>query len=150
MSAVAFYHLTKSSLEETLPKLLEKTLANQKRAIVMVADQKRVETLTQALWEYAPPSWLPHGCEKDGNPQQQPVWLTHKGDNPNEASFVFLVDGRECEDMPSFERCFEIFDGGSEDAVKVARKHWKSYADSGHDLTYWQQDETGSWHKKET
>lgn len=150
MTEVAFYHLTRSSLEQALPKLLEKTLQAGKRAVVRAGSAQRVEALNGALWSYDAASWLPHGSVKDGQPEDQPVWLTDKGDNPNAAQFAFLTDGVECADLGTYERCFELFDGNAQDAVATARAHWKAYKDLGFELAYWQQTDSGGWQKKDT
>lgn len=150
MTEVAFYHLTRSPLEQALPKLLEKTLEAGKRAVVKAGSPERVEFLNGILWTYDPASWLPHGAAKDGSADAQPVWLTAEDDNPNAATFLFLTDGAECADLEKYERCFELFDGTRDDAVGAARAHWKAYKDLGVDLTYWQQTDSGGWQKKDT
>jgi len=150
MTEIAFYHLTRSPLEAALPKLLDKTLQAGKRAVVMAGSSRRVEGLNGALWTYDPTSWLPHGCPKDGHPEDQPVWLTDIDENPNGAQFLFLTDGASSAEVSAYERCFELFDGTSAEGVENARKRWKAYKADGHDLTYWQQTEQGGWRKKET
>jgi len=150
VTEIAFYHLTKSSQEQALPLLLGKTLSVGKRALVMAESKARVEALNGALWVDDKASWLPHGSSKDGQAEDQPVWLTDTQENPNGAAFLFLTDGVECADLTAFERCFELFDGTSEDAVKMAREHWRSYREQGHNLTYWQQTDSGGWQKKDT
>ncbi len=149
MTEIAFYHLEKLPLERVLPTLLEKTLATGKRALVMAGSDERVEALANLLWTYEQGAWLPHGSEKDGNPEDQPVWLAAADDNPNGAEFLFLTDGAATEKVGDFERCFELFDGRDETAVAAARSRWKAYADAGHDLTYWRQTAAGGWEKKE-
>lgn len=150
MTEVAFYHLSRSNLEETLPKLLAKTLDAGKRAVVMAGSPERVEQLNGLLWTFDDASWLPHGSIKDANPEQQPVWLTDTQENPNGAQFLFLTDGATCENVDTFERCFEIFDGRDEASLTAARVRWKAYKDKSFDLTYWQQSDNGAWEKKET
>ena len=149
MTEVAFYHLTRSSLEQALPKLLEKTLAAGKRAVVRVGSPARAEALNVALWSNEASSWLPHGSAKDGAAEDQPVWLTDGGDTPNGATFLFLTDQVEDENLGDYERCFERFDGSDPRAVDVARTHWKTYKDQGVELAYWQQTDSG-WQKKDT
>lgn len=154
MTEVAFYHLTRSTLEQMLPKLLEKTLAAGKRAVVRAGSGARVEALNAALWSYDPASWLPHGSAQDfsgeeGAAEDQPVWLTDGGDNPNGAQFLFLTDGVEDGNLSAFERCFEVFDGSDPQAVDAARAHWKAYKAQGLELTYWQQTDGGGWQKKD-
>ena len=150
MTEVAFYHLTRSSLEQALPQLLEKTLGAGKRALVVAGSSARVEHLNGALWTYGQGTWLPHGSAKDGHAEDQPVWLTDTGENPGGAEFLFLTDGAECADLSTYERCFELFDGTRDEAVQAARAHWKAYKDQGLELTYWQQTDSGGWTKKDT
>jgi len=150
VTEIAFYHLTKSSLEQALPLLLGKTLDAGKRAVVLAGAKARVEALNVSLWADEASSWLPHGSAKDGNADLQPVWLTETQENLNGAQFVFLTDGVECADLKAYERCFELFDGTSPEAVQTARTHWKAYTDQGFELTYWQQTDSGGWQKKDT
>ncbi len=148
MTDIAFYHLERARLEQALPKLLEKTLAAGKRALVLAGSEDRVEGLAQALWTYDPASWLPHGTLKDGNPNDQPVWISTEDASANQATFLFLTDGATSQWVDSYERAFELFDGHDAAAVQAARDRWKAYKDAGHDLTYWQQSPEGRWEKK--
>jgi len=150
MTEVAFYHLTRSSPGAALPKLLEKTLQAGKRAVVMAASQQHLDQLSEALWTADPSSWLPHGSVKDGQPQDQPIWLTAEDENPNGAQFVFLTDDATCADLNAYERCFTVFDGANASSVEHARQQWKVYKGEGFALTYWQQTEQGGWSKKDT
>lgn len=148
MTEIAFYHLTKFSLEQALPKLLEKTLSVGKRALVQVGSSERAEALANELWIYRADSWLPHGTAKDGHADKQPVWITPDTDNPNGAHFLFLTDGSQNEAVGDYERCFVVFDGRVDVMVQQAREQWKTYKEAGHDLAYWQQTDAGGWEKK--
>lgn len=148
MTEIAFYHLERTPLAQVLPKLLEKTMDAGKRALVLTGSVERSESLSQALWTYDADSWLPHGTMKDGNAQDQPVWISSDGENLNKATFLFLTDGVTSEWVDAYERAFELFDGNDEAAVQAARQRWKFYKDAGHDLTYWQQTGQGKWEKK--
>ena len=129
--------------------LLEKTLEAGKRALVLAGSEERVEALAGLLWTYAQGAWLPHGTERDGAPEDQPVWLATADENANAAQFLFLTDGATSDRVAEFERCFELFDGKDPDTVEAARLRWKAYGDGGHDLTYWRQTEAGGWEKKD-
>ena len=151
MTEVAFYHLESIPLERALPKLLEKTLAAGKRALILTDTHERVEFLNIQLWTYEPNSWLPHGSELDGSPENQPVWIATSGEkNLNGSQFLFLTDGATSDYLDEFERCFEIFDGRDVTSVGAARTRWKTYLEEGHSLTYWHQNKTGGWQKKES
>ncbi len=149
MSRVDFYHLQKQTLEAVLPKLLEKAYALKKPIKIKVGNELRVEFLNSLLWTYNDESFLPHGSKKDGFGEDQPIWLSAGDDNPNKATLLFLTDGaRYQEDLSSFERVFNIFDGNNEQDLQQARMFWKELKNKGCELHYWQQDANGSWSEK--
>lgn len=145
MADIGFYHLTRSSWTEALPRLLTRTLAAGQRALVVAPDQARLEALSRALW--AQPDWLPHGAAADGDADLQPIWLSTTPEPLNGARFLFLVEGAATPALEPFERVFDLFDGTSEPAVQAARLRWKAGKQASHALTYWQQTERG-WQKK--
>ena len=145
---VRFYHLQRSPLERALPQLLEKTLERDWRAVVMAGSEERADALNGQLWTYGKDSFLPHGSRREGNPEMQPIWLTHLEENPNEATVLFLVDGAERSGIDAFDLCCDIFDGRDEAAVARARQRWSACKEAGYKLTYWQQTERGAWEKK--
>ena len=114
---VNFYHLTRSSLEDALPRLLAKTLQAGERAVVMVGSPERVDALNTHLWTCDPNGFLPHGAAKDGEADRQPIWLTHLDENPNGAKFLFVADRARSEKVGDYKRCFELFDGRDDTAV---------------------------------
>ncbi len=148
MTEIRFYHLQRWSLEQALPKLLEKALEQGMRAVVMAGSEERVEALDAALWSYAQRSFLPHGSARDGNPERQPVYLTAAEESPNGASVLVLVDGVDPGHVGDFERCLDLFDGNDEAAVAAARARWAAWREAGHGVTYWRQSTEGRWEKK--
>lgn len=147
MTEINFYHLTRSSLEQALPELLDKTLARGWRAVVMAGSQERVEALTQHLWTYRADSFLPHGSKKDGRAEDQPIWLTTDDERPNNADVLFLTDGAQSSHMGDYSRVCNMFDGNNEETVLAARAQWKAWKAEGHTLSYWRQDDR-SWVKE--
>jgi DNA polymerase-3 subunit chi len=148
MSRIGFYHLQRSSLDQALPKLLEKALAAGHRVVVMAGSAERVAHLDALLWTWDPDSWLPHGTARDGDADRQPVYLTEADDNPNGADLLVLTDGVTTRHIDQFARCLTVFDGSDEAAVGAARSRWKEWAAAGHELTYYQQTERGGWEEK--
>ena len=137
MSRVDFYHLQSQTLENVLPKLLEKAYETGKSVLVRVGNEERVEFLNALLWTYNDQSFLPHGSKKDGNAELQPIWLTSGTDNPNMASLLFLVDGAAADngELEKFSRVFNIFDGNSADALQQARTFWKNLKSGGNECS---------------
>lgn len=146
MTEIRFYHLSRKTLEQALPELLEKVMERGWRAVVVAGSPERVEALTQHLWTYREGSFLPHGNAKDGFAEAQPIWLTDKDENPNGAKVLMLTDNVSGQNLAPYDLVCEIFDEANEGAVDAARTRWKNYKDSGHTLTYWQQGERG-WEK---
>ncbi|WP_431282946.1 DNA polymerase III subunit chi [Humitalea sp. 24SJ18S-53] len=145
MTDIAFYHLTRSSLEQALPRLLGRVLDQGGRAVVLVGSPERLSALDQALWTVSDPDWLPHGTR---DADLQPIWLTtDDAPAPNGARFLFLADGATSQRVAEYDRVFDLFDGQDELAVAAARSRWRQWKDAGHGLAYWQQGERG-WEKK--
>ncbi len=151
MSEIGFYHLSRTSADQALPKLLGRTLAAGERALVLCGSQERVEALDAALWLCSDPIWLPHGTARMGEADLQPIWLSASppdaAEPPNKARFLFLIDGVICPDLERFTRVFDLFDGADETAVAAARARWAAAKAAGHTLTYWQQG-PGGWERK--
>lgn len=150
MTRVDFYHLQKQKLEDVLPKLLTKSYETGKTIAVKVGNEERVEFLNSLLWTFNDTSFLPHGSKKDGFGDMQPIWLTAGDDFPNQAEFLFLVDGAQCEpeQLNGFARVFNIFDGNDAESLNQARGFWKKLKQNAFELNYWQQNESGSWEQK--
>jgi DNA polymerase III subunit chi len=148
MTEVRFYHLQRRTLEQALPKILEKVLERNWRAVVLAASAERVDALNQLLWTYDPNAFLPHGAARDGFADKQPIWLTAEDENPNNATVLVVVDGSVSDRMDGFDLVCDLFDGNDEDAVLAARARWKACKAVGHALTYWQQNERGGWDKR--
>jgi DNA polymerase III subunit chi len=147
MTAIGFYHLTRTGPEQALPQLLGRTLAAGQQAVVLCADAHRLAALDGALWQCNDPDWLPHGTSADGDAALQPIWLTTEDEAPNGARFLFLIDGARSQRLTEFDRVFDLFDGKDEKAVAAARERWTAAMTAGHTLTYWQQTARG-WEKK--
>jgi DNA polymerase-3 subunit chi len=148
LTEIRFYHLLGTLLERALPQLLERTMQRGWRAVVMARSTERVESLNGLLWTYRADSFLAHGSAADGNPGQQPVWLTDVDENPNAAQVLFLTDGAVSGNVAGYDLCCELFDGNDDAIVVAARDRWRGYLEAGYHLTYWQQNQSGRWEKK--
>ncbi len=145
---LGFYHLTRTPLDQALPKLLGRVLAQGGRALVLCGGAERLAALDASLWLGQDPDWLPHGSASMGHAEMQPIWLTDEDALPaNGARYLFLVDGAATTRLAEYERGFDLFDGNDEDAVAAARERWKAAKAAGHALSYWQQGSRG-WEKK--
>ncbi len=145
---VWFYHLERTSLDQALPELLEKTLARGWRALVRSTAAERVDHLDGWLWSYREDAFLPHGVEGEPMAERQPVLITTAMTSPNRADALFLIDGAEAGDISAFQRCVLMFDGHDAAAVGEARRRWAAFRGEGRAVSYWRQGETGGWRKE--
>ena len=148
MVEIRFYHMEKSTLEQTLPTLLSKACAQGHKIIIKTQNTASSEALNGYLWTYTPDSFLPHGTSKDGFSQNQPIYITDNDENPNNANVLILIDGVQDDNLESYDLCCEMLNGNDGESVQAARQRWKGYKEKGYDITYWQQDERGAWQKK--
>jgi DNA polymerase-3 subunit chi len=145
---VWFYHLERTSLDQALPELLEKTLARGWKALVRSTARERVEHLDGWLWSYRDDSFLPHGVADEPMAERQPILITTGMDNLNGADALFLIDGAEAGDVSAYARCVLLFDGRDEAALAAARGRWSGFKNAGAAVSYWRQGENGGWRKE--
>lgn len=142
-----FYHLERSTLDQVLPTLLERTLQRGWRALIRGAASHRLDDIDELLWTYRGDSFLPHGRADGDHAARQPVLLSESGENLNGAQALFIVDDSELGAMQEFARCFIIFDGRDEQALQHARGRWRTLKADGADLAYWKQSNEGRWER---
>ena len=142
-----FYHLERSTLDQVLPGLLEKTRERGWRALVRAADTRLLEDMDERLWTYRADSFLAHGRASGADADRQPIILAETTENPNGAQALFILDDAELGETKGFDRCFIIFDGRDEAALTAARVRWKALKDAGATLAYWKQSPEGRWEK---
>lgn len=144
---VWFYHMERSSLEQVLPELLERSLGRGWKALVRSRLPDRLEQLDTHLWTYRDDSFLAHGLADEPHAAQQPVLLTTGMDNPNGADVIFLLDGAETGALDGFARCIVLFDGRDVAALATARAQWRDIKGRGLPVSYWKQMARG-WEKQ--
>lgn len=151
MMEVWFYHLTRQTLDKTLPILLERSLARGWKAVVQATSQERMDALDEWLWTFSEDAFLAHGAARDGDAQLQPVYLTIGAENPNGARIRFFIErAKLAPGMVSgddYDRLILIFDGNDDDELEAARAQWKSLKAQGAELAYWRQNDNGGWEK---
>lgn len=149
MGAAYFYHLTRRPLEEALPQLLERALAQGWRVAVRGTDPARIDWLDQKLWLGPEERFLPHGQAGGPHDALQPVLLTTSHEAPNAATCVMAVDGARVspEETAALERVCILFDGNDSAAVEAARDQWRTLTGAGCAAQYWS-EASGRWEKK--
>ena len=148
MGTAMFYHLTRSTAEDTVTSLLGRAVGMGWRIMIRGKDQARLDRLDSQLWVNPENSFLPHGRAGGPDDAAQPVLL---GDGPiaNNATAMMLLDNAEVtfDEAQSLSRVWLIFDGEDQAALSAARLQWKTLTEAGIPAQYWS-DETGKWQMK--
>lgn len=148
MTEVTFYQLTQTTLEKTLPKLLEKAYQAAERVVVYAESEDRLDQLDHSLWTYAQLSFLPHATHKDADIDLQPILLTNKPENPNKSDILVVLDGADVQDVSGFRKCFDIFEGVTAASIEAAEQRLRNVQQKGHKVIFWQQSENGQWKQR--
>jgi len=65
--------------------------------------------------------------------------------NENGADVLVLTGGQFVEDLSSYSRCVDIFDGNSPTCLTSAQSRRDAYLHQNHPVIYWQQSLKGTW-----
>lgn len=145
---IRFYHLLQQDLQDALPQIIAMAYGRDMRSMIKCPDAATMNLLDKALWSYRADSFLPHGTEKDTDPEKQPIYLTLSDENTNAADLLVLVNGVSSENVSDYNLCCEVFDGLEQDVVQKNREKWMAYKNAGYELIYYQQDNSGKWFEK--
>lgn len=147
MAECLFYEICNGRQDQILVDLLEKSLRRGWRVLVRAGSEERVLSLNATLWTYRDDSFLPHGCSRDGNAQEQPIYLdeanSNDESNPNGAKVLILADGGEAADWRSYQRCVSLLDGHDSRQIKEARAWIERIEAEGETFVWWRQGESG-------
>lgn len=117
MPEINFYH-SDENVAKPIAALLLKVLEEKKNALIFCGSEAQLKELDASLWSYGRSSFIPHVLDSDldFDFKRQPILLTTKEENLNEASYlIFLVEPSEAF-ISRFKRVFYFF----EDGVKAA------------------------------
>lgn len=143
-----FYHLTRSTVEETMATILPRALAQGWRVMVRAGRRDTLERLDQALWLGPEDGFLPHGLQGGAHDADQPI-LLGTGAIGNAARALMLLESAVTspEEAMPLERVWVIFNGADAAELAAARALWTTLTGAGMAAQYWS-EEGGRWEKK--
>ena len=145
---ISFYRLTTLPIDKAAPKLIEKIYYSKQRLVVIAENEALMTRLDDGLWVYSTKHFIPHGTHADEHPQDQPVYLTTKLENPNDASLVMALGNVDLDGFAA-DKYLYMFDGNNPEQVEFSRNKWRSYKQQQCNLVYWQQNLAGAWEKQD-
>ena len=148
MSEVFFYHLTNTTLEIALPKILERALSAEWSIEIRTNANTNLDEISNAIWRGAEESFLPHCLEDDEDLQDYPIVLC-KSPLKEWRDCLIVVDQGDLKEneVKNYKRVCLIFDAKIEVELSKARKSWKKLSEEGIKTVYWA-EENGRWVKK--
>jgi DNA polymerase-3 subunit chi len=148
VTEVRFYHLERRRIDQALPRLLEIALEEGRRVLVRASSDEMVAALNERLWTYDDASFLPHGAAGDGDPMEQPIFLTSELENPNAATMLVRLSGVEAgEADDAFDLVVHMFEGRDEASLAHARGQWRRLKGEGRTISYWRESDEGGWER---
>ena len=145
MAEFNFYDIGSNTLDKFLSQLLEKILILKKRAVIIVGDEDQVNYFNQQLWTLSTNSFIPHGSKVNGDPENQPIWLTNILENPNNASYLVSTNVLLHEGIKNFEKCFFIFSKKNASMLKKAKLQKEKCLIEKIKHSFYHQNENGEW-----
>jgi DNA polymerase III subunit chi len=139
---VDFYQLTRDPAEKVLPAIAQRILDDGGLLLVVSGDAAQLDSISSALWNAKPDSFLAHSKAGEGDDALQPILLSTSADAANGAKFIALADGEWRDAAKGFERAFYLFPPSQTDNARAA---WRALGEqTGIERRYWKQD-GGKW-----
>ena len=145
---ISFYKLTALPILKAAPKLIEKIYYSEQKLVVIAEQEDLLQSLDKLLWSYSTKHFIPHATFQDPHPSDQPIYLTHNMENPNDATITMVLGIVELNNLIT-DKCIYMFDGNDKSQLAFARKTWQAYKKQGNSIIYWQQNAEGSWARQD-
>lgn len=140
----SFYALKNTTIEKTLPKLLEKIYNSGFKVHILCQDDEQLKTLDSTIWTFSSNAFVPHGSIFDAphTYPDHPIFLSTSETIVNNATIFLSLKPVLVKDFNKVIYFFDLYkDNASEfEKIYVSLKSEKP--------TYWQQTENGGWEKK--
>ena len=138
---IDFYHLKTKMMEQVLPVLAEKSLAEGK-VLMRVSDSDAADYFDKFLWSCSDEGWLPHGLDGGLDAELQPFLITASEENLNGADILFVLSGvpldlEQIIRKGDFKRVLIIFSDNDIVAKNAARALWTTAANGNCEHYYW-------------
>ncbi len=124
MNEIAFYQADETIVKSLAP-LLIKVLEEKKKVLIFCPNPNQMKEIDDSLWSYGRSKFIPHitFLDKDFEILRQPVFITNKEENANEAQYLVFLEEPSTSFVSGFERAFYFYlEGEFERAKNLAKK----------------------------
>ena len=138
---INFYQID-DILYKSIAPLLLKIMEENKKVLIYCQDEQQLNEVDNGLWSFSKTKFLPHGTKKDKiKPDKQPIFITDKIDNSNQADYLVIFVEVEEKFLSQFDKIFYFFGSGN---LADARKLWKKYKEQNFSLNFYKK-ENNKW-----
>jgi DNA polymerase IIIc chi subunit len=108
---INFYQVDETIVKSLAPLLL-KVLEEKKRALIFCAHENKIKEIDDSLWSYGRNKFIAHATifDREFSPKRQPILISNKEENSNEADYLVFLDMPSAAFISSFSRAFYFFD----------------------------------------
>jgi DNA polymerase-3 subunit chi len=113
---ISFYELINTTVESTLPKLVQKIYDAKLNCHILCDTQERLDVLNATLWTFSSLAFLPHGTEKDSKEThaENPIWLSLTLDKVNNPKVLISLKPEVITDR-TVEKLLYFYDQNEKD-----------------------------------
>lgn len=150
MTQIIFYNTAPLQVENTLFNLIEKSIENGYKSLLLFNDKDKCSAIDEKLWTYKQNSFLPHLSEdeKISDEIDIPIYLSTKNENPYKAELLFSIDGFLPDNINNFERVIIIVDVNNKILLEEYKKYYHDINDDFEDIVFYKSDDNGKWTEK--
>ncbi len=150
MTQIIFYNTAPLQVENTLFNLIEKSIENGYKSLLLFNDKDKCSAIDEKLWTYKQNSFLPHSSENEkiSDEIDIPIYLSTKNENPYKAELLFSIDGFLPDNINNFERVIIIVDVNNKILLEEYKKYYLDINDDFEDIVFYKSDDNGKWTEK--
>lgn len=130
---ITFVQIISSDFQKTVCSLIEEEWRKKNKIILVVENKLSLQQMDDTLWRFKRRAFIPHATENDPLASYQPIYITTKTENNNNANilFSFLLD--EIELFKQVEKTIILF---NKERINKARELYNQFKKSGQILEY--------------
>ncbi len=120
---IIFYQVD-DIVAKSIATLLLKVLEDQKKALIFCKNLEKIKEIDNILWQFSKTKFIPHTTIFDKEVQEfsnftrQPVLISNKEENSNQADYLILSDKTSFDFIKNFSKVFYFYDSMMIDEIK--------------------------------
>jgi len=115
MIKISCYKTKQDLLSKAFCQLAQKCYYSSINTCVITNNSDFTIELDRVLWTYSKKHFIPHATKEDPLHQEQPIYITHSVENPNNSKIIILVN-------PTENKLLELFSRTSPLEIKTLEK----------------------------